>query len=34
MIFFELRARVLHGFGKHRFRVRSKITLGNENSFD
>ena len=27
-------ARVLHGFGKHRFRVRSKITLENENSYD
>jgi hypothetical protein len=32
--FFELRARLLHGFGKHLFRVGSKITLENENSFD
>jgi hypothetical protein len=32
--FFQLRARVLHGFGKHLFRVGSKITLENENSFD
>ena len=33
-LFFELRARVLHGFGKYRFRVRSIITLENEDSFD
>jgi hypothetical protein len=31
MVFFQLRARLLHGFGKGLFRVRNKITLESEN---